>query len=170
MNDDPKFWPIDAPNAYPEPVGTLDKLELSGGAVWVHLNGKRSKLVGLQSLAFLIGNLQAIHGEVFSSAEPSAPKCSTCQDQGEVYSGKMADQGYNQPPEPVMDACPDCKWDAKVERDERKLFEKAVIDRAVRFHPNLEQCGDNPDAEYQHADIEWAWGLWQARAAMERKP
>lgn len=65
-NSEPRFYPVDAPNAYPEPVGTLDKLEHHDGAVWVHLNGRRSKLVGLQSLAFLIGNLQEIHAEVFS--------------------------------------------------------------------------------------------------------
>lgn len=69
MSNDPKFYPLDAQNAYPEPVGTLDRLEHSDGAVWVHLNGKRSKLVGLQSLAFLISNLQTVQAEVFGSAE-----------------------------------------------------------------------------------------------------
>lgn len=68
----PKFYPIDAINAYPEPVGTNDRLEHHDGAVWVHLNGKRSKLVGMQSLVFLIGNLQAIHADVFGpeAAQP----------------------------------------------------------------------------------------------------
>lgn len=68
MSNDPKFYPLDAQNAYPEPVGTLDRLEHSDGAVWVHLNGKRSKLVGLQSVAFLISNLQTVQAEVFGSA------------------------------------------------------------------------------------------------------
>lgn len=58
---------------------------------------------------------------------------------------------------------------APVEVDERKEFEKAVIDKAERFHPELRQYGDQPDAEYRDANIEWAWGLWQARAALERK-
>lgn len=68
MSNDPKFYPLDAQNAYPEPVGTLDRLEHSDGAVWVHLNGKRSKLVGLQSVTFLISNLQTVQAEVFGSA------------------------------------------------------------------------------------------------------
>ncbi|MFV3292359.1 MULTISPECIES: hypothetical protein [Pseudomonas] len=60
-----QYFPLDAPNAYPEPVGTLDKLEHSDGALWVHLNGKRSKLIGLQSLSFLISTLQAVQHQVF---------------------------------------------------------------------------------------------------------
>jgi hypothetical protein len=59
---------------------------------------------------------------------------------------------------------------APVEIDERARFEKAVIDKAERFHPNLEQYGEHPEAEYRDPKIEWAWGLWQARAALERKP
>ncbi|UXH41569.1 hypothetical protein [Pseudomonas promysalinigenes] len=59
---------------------------------------------------------------------------------------------------------------APVEIDERAEFEKAVIDKAERFHPELRQYGEQPDAEYRDANIEWAWGLWQARAALERKP
>jgi hypothetical protein len=57
-----------------------------------------------------------------------------------------------------------------VEIDERAAFEKALIDKAERFLPDLTQYGDLPDAEYRGANIEWAWGLWQARAALERKP
>ena len=59
---------------------------------------------------------------------------------------------------------------APVEIDERAEFEKAVIDKAERFQPELRQYGDNADAEYRDANIEWGWGLWQARAALERKP
>ena len=62
---EPKFYAVDALNAYPEPVGTDDKLELNQemGAVYVHLNYKRAKLVGLQSLDFLIRNLELIRVE-----------------------------------------------------------------------------------------------------------
>lgn len=63
--DEPKFYAIDPLDAYPEAVGTLDKLEHHDGALWVHLNGKRSKLVGLQSLTFLIGQLEQIRAQVF---------------------------------------------------------------------------------------------------------
>ena len=58
---------------------------------------------------------------------------------------------------------------APVEIDERARFEEAVIDKAERFHPNLEQYGEHPEAEYRDPKIEWAWGLWQARAALGRK-
>jgi len=62
---EPKFYAVDALDAYPEPVGTDDKLELNQemGAVYVHLNYKRAKLVGLQSLDFLIRNLELIRVE-----------------------------------------------------------------------------------------------------------
>lgn len=116
MNNDPKFWPIDALNAYPEPVGTLDRLELSGGAVWVHLNGKRAKLVGLQSLAFLIGNLQAIHDDVFASAEPDAPQiepekpclCTSCDNCQGFNTGHDSSQQL-----PYSISCDNCHKEAR---------------------------------------------------------
>lgn len=66
MSKPPRFYAIDAIDAYPEPVGTDDRLELSmdQGAVFVHLNYKRTKLIGLQSLNFLIGQLEKIREEV----------------------------------------------------------------------------------------------------------
>lgn len=60
MNDGAKFYPIDANDAYPEHVGTNDKMEVANGAVYVHLNGRRAKLAGLQSVDFLISQLAAI--------------------------------------------------------------------------------------------------------------
>lgn len=68
MTQAPKFYPIDAPSAYPEAVGTDDRIELANGALYVHLNGKRAKLVGLQSLDFLIGQLSTIRNETFGAA------------------------------------------------------------------------------------------------------
>lgn len=67
-----KFYPIDPLDAYPEPVGTADKLEHVDGAVFAHLNGKRAKLAGVQSLAFLIEQLQTIRANVFAAA-PQPP-------------------------------------------------------------------------------------------------
>lgn len=67
----PVFYAIDPLDAYPEPVGTDDKIERSNGALWVHLNGKRSKLIGLQSLDFLISQLVQIKGEIFGT-KPAA--------------------------------------------------------------------------------------------------
>ncbi len=66
MNNEPRFYAIDATSAYPEPVGTDDKLELNleAGAVYVHLNYKRTKLVGLQSLDFLISQLALIREDI----------------------------------------------------------------------------------------------------------
>lgn len=72
--DEPKFYAIDPLDAYPEAVGTLDKIEHSDGALWVHLNGKRSKLVGLQSLAFLIGQLEQIRAQVFGGGTGAVPE------------------------------------------------------------------------------------------------
>lgn len=69
MSKEPKFYPIDPDDAYPEGVGTLDQIEHQGGALWIHLNGKRSKLVGLQSLSFLIGQLEQIRAQVFGDSD-----------------------------------------------------------------------------------------------------
>lgn len=85
MNNEPKFYAIDPLDAYPEPVGTLDKIERSNGALWVHLNGKRSKLIGLQSLDFLISQLVEIRGEVFGN-KPAA--------QGEPVAWELEVEGY----------------------------------------------------------------------------
>lgn len=104
---------------------------------------------------FQILNIEAPERAALSaSAEPSAPKCSTCQDHGDVHSGKMADQGYNQPPEPIMVAFPDCKWDAPVERDEHAEFEKW-------WHST--KAGER-------SPFAAASSAWEARAALERKP
>ena len=81
----PVFYAIDPLDAYPEPVGTDDKIERSNGALWVHLNGKRSKLIGLQSLDFLINQLVQIKGEVFGN-EPAA------QPQGEPVAWRYHDE------------------------------------------------------------------------------
>jgi hypothetical protein len=69
MSNQKKFYAIDAANAYPEPVGTDDRLELDldQGAIYVHLNYKRAKLVGLQSLDFLISQLAKIREDVRAS-------------------------------------------------------------------------------------------------------
>lgn len=37
-----------------------------------------------------------------------APACKTCHDQGEVPTGETTYQGHWQPPEPVMESCPEC--------------------------------------------------------------
>ncbi|CAI8907940.1 hypothetical protein U2237_11100 [Pseudomonas syringae pv. tomato] len=34
--------------------------------------------------------------------------CKECSGQGEVYSGRTTYEGYNQPPEPIMDKCGEC--------------------------------------------------------------
>ncbi|WP_444756825.1 DUF7446 family protein [Pseudomonas sp. A014] len=90
-------------------------------------------------------------------------------DKAEYHGGSFVIEGGDQKWEvTVKDAT--AEQSAPVERDERAAFEKAVIDKAEHFHPNLEQYGEHPDAEYRDARVEWAWGLWQARAALERKP
>ncbi|MEE5088429.1 hypothetical protein V2J74_27115 [Pseudomonas alliivorans] len=35
-------------------------------------------------------------------------RCTSCVGQGEVYSGRTSYEGYNQPPEPIMDKCGEC--------------------------------------------------------------
>ena len=76
MNQEPRFYAIDGPSAYPEDVGSDDRIEMASGALYVHLNGNRSKLIGLQSLDFLISQLESIRTETFGSkttSEPSVP-------------------------------------------------------------------------------------------------
>lgn len=48
--------------------------------------------------------------------------------------------------------------------DERAEFEKSVIGKAERFHPDLSKYGI--DGEYKHAQLQYAWDLWQARACL----
>ena len=37
--------------------------------------------------------------------------CPACQGEGEVYSGRNSYEGYNQPPEPIMNKCGECDGD-----------------------------------------------------------
>ena len=67
MSQVPQFFAIDAQDAYPEQVGTNDRIELANGALYVHLNGSRAKLIGLQSLDFLISQLEAIRTQAFGA-------------------------------------------------------------------------------------------------------
>lgn len=67
MNQEPRFYAIDGPSAYPEDVGTDDRIEMANGALYVHLNDNRSKLIGLQSLDFLISQLETIRTEAFGA-------------------------------------------------------------------------------------------------------
>lgn len=111
--------------------------------------------------------LKQINTILSASAEPSAPECKYCGDTGQIMVGRSGDASDGNAP--IMEPCEDCDGpSAPVEIDERAAFEKAVVDKAERFHPNLEQYGENPDADYRDASIEWAWGLWKARAALEQ--
>lgn len=44
---------------------------------------------------------------------PGEETCDTCHGQGEVYTGTVTNQGYNQPPEPDMETCPECSGDQR---------------------------------------------------------
>lgn len=124
-----------------------------------------------------------------ASAEPSASKCETCHGVGEVYSGKIADQGWHQPPEPIMDECPDCEWGAPVERDldddpffvqqaephkpapnperdERADFEAYALDRGWLPQHLAEKTASG---NYKDWGVNPEWQAWKARAALERK-
>ncbi|URD44511.1 Lar family restriction alleviation protein [Pseudomonas sp. BYT-5] len=91
---------------------------------------------------------QRIIAALSASAEPSAPKCETCSDQGIV--GNILN----------AETCMDCTPSAPVERDERAAFEKG-------YHKDaLHRDGD----EYSRMAVQMAWEGWQARAALERKP
>ncbi|WP_434695362.1 hypothetical protein J3P89_19375 [Pseudomonas sp. Z1-14] len=60
--------------------------------------------------------------------------CRDCGGQGEVYSGHDSYQGYNQPPEPDMDVCGTCGYEAlAVERDQLKAENDALRKDADRL-------------------------------------
>ncbi|WP_139302235.1 hypothetical protein [Pseudomonas syringae] len=74
MTPNTRFYPIDAPCAYPEAVGTDDQIEVSDGSLYVHLNGRRTKLIGVQSLDFLIEQLVAIGAEIKPMPRTDQPR------------------------------------------------------------------------------------------------
>lgn len=43
--------------------------------------------------------------------------CELCGGSGEVYSGHHSYEGYYQPPEPIMDKCPECDGEGKYDTD-----------------------------------------------------
>jgi hypothetical protein len=95
-----------------------------------------------------------------ASAEPSAPKCKHCLDQGEIHTGKMIDQGYWQPPEPDMEPCPHCQDEpsAPVERHEPKECPQGYGHGGQWCGPDY-KCWLDPRSREE-----------KARAALERKP
>lgn len=74
MTPTTRYYPIDAPCSYPEAVGTEDQIEVSDGSLYLHLNGKRTKLIGVQSLDFLIEQLVAIGAEIKPAPRPPHPQ------------------------------------------------------------------------------------------------
>lgn len=44
------------------------------------------------------------------------PWCATCHDQGEVWTGETAYQGHWDPPEPIMEGCPECSGETDAYR------------------------------------------------------
>lgn len=101
---------------------------------------------------------ELIEATLSASAEPGAPVCEACQGQGEVYSGRMADQGYNQPPEPIMDECPECKWSEAADLNlPLRCDEKNRTRRAFDYAQGWNQALD-------------LVVKMNSRAALERKP
>lgn len=99
-----------------------------------------------------------------ASAEPSAPKCKTCRDQGEVFVRKGdVHYGMQTEPEPVMAACPDCaEPSAPVEIDEQAEF-MAWANKEYEVGADEELNLKNPSVRDNKIG-------WLARAALERKP
>lgn len=103
----------------------------------------------------------ALYNGLSASAEPSAPKCETCSDQGIV--GNILN----------AETCMDCTPSAPVEIDERADFEAAWSARLERLR--LHERGNEfyrvqPNDLYRWGNVQDAWELWQARAALARKP
>ncbi|OLS61851.1 Lar family restriction alleviation protein [Pseudomonas putida] len=83
-----------------------------------------------------------------ASAEPSAPKCETCQDHGVIgWQTGQTPETFDQGDAP----CPDC---APVERDERAAYD----------------AWRHSQSGYVRHFNRHEWSAWQARAALERKP
>lgn len=169
MSSEPKFYPIDPDNAYPEAVGTLDKLEHHDGALWVHLNGKRSKLVGLQSLAFLIGQLEQVRAEVFGGGVEVARYLPRWNDQewSEYKDGdwvKVADHLA------AMVALRADPQQALTLLDERAEFERIFgISDAVFFKDGkYSPCGFTQYAKDAAEHANTLWRGWAARTTLER--
>lgn len=47
------------------------------------------------------------------------PKCQRCHDRGEIFTGRYADQGHWQPPEPIMEPCPYCEEERNEASEEK---------------------------------------------------
>lgn len=49
---------------------------------------------------------------------------------------------------------------------EREEFESLVQRKSERFQPYFIRFSDHPEADYKDGTLQWAWELWQARAAL----
>lgn len=76
---------------------------------------------------------------------PIKKTCETCHGGGEVCTGTVTHHGYNQPPEPDLETCPDCSG-------EQSWYVARDIDRLVRELDVLLN-GDGAAAQARLADI-----------------
>jgi hypothetical protein len=91
----------------------------------------------------------ALYNGLPASAEPSAPKCETCSDQGIV--GNILN----------AETCMDCTPSAPVEIDERAAFDAWFKDHSKDW--------PFPSESIKAIARDNDWLVWQARAALERK-
>lgn len=105
-------------------MNDVSKFRLSGNASVINLRtGHNATLTsGLvvlsetahyQVIAALEADNERLRAELASLRQPVA-ECDTCHGQGEVWTGKTAYQGHLQPPEPIMDTCPECSGESIV--------------------------------------------------------
>jgi len=98
-----------------------------------------------------------IDAALSASAGPSAPKCETCNDHGEI--GGLRPDGYDSEP------CPDCAVpSAPVERDERADFEAYALGRGWLPKHLAEKTASG---NYKDWAVNPEWQAWKARAAMD---
>lgn len=166
---DARFYPIDALDAYPEAVGTLDQIEHSDGALWVHLNGKRSKLVGMQSLAFLIGQLEQIRAQVFGGGTEVARYLPRWNDQewSEYKDGDWVKVTDHLAAMVALRADPQQALTFLCERGEfERIFgiSEAVFFKDGKYSP----CGFTQYAKDAAEHANTLWRAWIARSSLER--
>jgi hypothetical protein len=104
-------------------------------------------------------------------------KCQTCHDQGEIYSGENQSFGCMsmQPPEPIMDTCPECNGDSIEPAsaggvDERAAFIRDFkLEGRIYYDANTHRwlpSRDSVEGFKLAQRVTTCWAGWVARAAL----
>lgn len=90
--------------------------------------------------------------------------CPACQGEGEVYSGRNSYEGYNQPPEPIMNKCGECDGDGAL-GDTAECI--SILDELEMLRAELADLKTGYEA-YERVNADWRAEVGRLKSENEK--